>query len=115
MYRIVSVGGTSPRTLGYIRHSSELDLDRYIGQIIGVVGENQLDRSLQLNLINAVRIDPLRTSGLPLAAPADSGTLTATPNSVPATQPTPQPATQPSQQPGDAFTPPAETSPTSPR
>lgn len=115
MYRVVSVGGTSPRTLGYIRHSSELDLDRYIGQIIGVVGENQLDRSLQLNLINAVRIDPLRTSGQPLAAPADSGTLTATPSSVPATQPTAlpntQPAATPTQQPGDSFTPPAETSP----
>lgn len=115
MYRIVSVGGTSPRTLGYIRHSSELDLDRYIGQIIGVVGENQLDRSLQLNLINAVRIDPLRTSGQPLAAPANSGTLTATPSTVPATQPTAQPAADQSPQPGDAFTPPAETSPTSPR
>lgn len=62
MYRIVSVGGTSPRTLGYIRKTSDLDLDRYLGQIVGVVGENQLDRSLMLNLINAVRVDPLRAT-----------------------------------------------------
>ncbi len=63
MYRVVSIGGTSPRTLGYIRKSSELDLDRYLGQVVGVVGENQLDRSLMLNLINAVRVDPLRATG----------------------------------------------------
>lgn len=63
MYRVVSVGGTSPRTLGYIRKTSDLDLDRYLGQIVGVVGENQLDRSLMLNLINAVRVDPLRATG----------------------------------------------------
>jgi hypothetical protein len=108
MYRVVSVGGTSPRTLGYVRHSSELDLDRYIGQIIGVVGENQLDRSLQLNLINAVRIDPLRTSGQPIAAPASSGEITTTPGAAPAQpveQPATQPETQPGTQPGDSFTP----------
>jgi hypothetical protein len=108
MYRVVSVGGTSPRTLGYIRHSSELDLDRYIGQIIGVVGENQLDRSLQLNLINAIRIDPLRTSGQPIAAPASNGEVTTTPGAAP-TIPSQPPATQPGNQPGtqtgDSFTP----------
>jgi hypothetical protein len=62
MYRVVSVGGTSPRTLGYVRRSSELDLDRYIGSVVGVIGEAQLDRSLMLNLINPVRVDPLRSA-----------------------------------------------------
>lgn len=62
MYRVVSVGGTSPRTLGYVRRSSELDLDRYIGSVVGVIGEAQLDRSLMLNLITPVRVDPLRSA-----------------------------------------------------
>lgn len=62
MYRVVSVGGTSPRTLGYVRRSSELDLDRYIGSVVGVIGETQLDRSLMLNLITPVRVDPLRSA-----------------------------------------------------
>lgn len=62
MYRVVSVGGTSPRTLGYVRKSSELDLDRYIGSVVGVIGEAQLDRSLMLNLITPVRVDPLRSA-----------------------------------------------------
>ncbi len=82
MYRVVSVGGTSPRTLGYIRKGSELDLDRYLGQIVGVVGENALDRSLQLNLITPVRIDPLRS----VATPATK---------QPATQPTAKPEVEP--------------------
>lgn len=62
MYRVVSVGGTSPRTLGYVRKTSELDLDRYIGSVVGVIGDADLDRSLMLNLINPVRVDPLRSA-----------------------------------------------------
>lgn len=62
MYRIVSVGTTAPRTLGYIRKTEQLDLDRYLGQVVGVIGERSIDRSLQLNLIDAVRVDPLRTT-----------------------------------------------------
>lgn len=79
MYRVVSVGGTSPRTLGYIRKTSDLDLDRYLGQIVGVVGENQLDRSLMLNLINAVRVDPLRATGNPVTPAQTTETTPAQP------------------------------------
>jgi hypothetical protein len=61
MYRIVSVGTTAPRTLGYIRKTETMDLDRYLGQVVGVIGERSIDRSLQLNLIDAVRVDPLKT------------------------------------------------------
>ncbi|HYF14702.1 MAG TPA: hypothetical protein VD971_06485 [Phycisphaerales bacterium] len=72
MYRVVSVGGSSPRTLGYIRKSAETDLDRYLGSVVGVIGESSIDRSLQLNLITPVRVDPLRSapeSALPQAEP----------------------------------------------
>jgi hypothetical protein len=62
MYRIVSVGTTAPRTLGYIRKTEAMDLDRYLGQVVGVIGERSIDRSLQLNLIDAVRVDPLKTT-----------------------------------------------------
>jgi hypothetical protein len=60
MYRIVSVGGVTPRTLGYLRRSDTVDLDKVVGQVVGVIGDAQLDRSLQLNLITPVQVDVLR-------------------------------------------------------
>ncbi len=82
MYRVVSVGGSAPRTLGYIKKSDDLDLDRYMGMIVGVIGERSLDQSLQLNLINPVRVDPLRSSAgleVPLATtPAPAPTTVTT-------------------------------------
>ncbi|HEX2838249.1 MAG TPA: hypothetical protein VHN77_09010 [Phycisphaerales bacterium] len=75
MYRIVSVGGSAPKTLGYIK-KGELDLDKYLGMIVGVIGDRTMDQSLQLNLINPVRVDPLRSS-------LDT-TVTATPAHTPA-------------------------------
>jgi hypothetical protein len=71
MYRVVSVGGTSPRTLGYIRKTDQLDLDRYLGQVVGVIGQAEVDRSLQLNLITPVVVDPLK-SDLPAGIPTES-------------------------------------------
>lgn len=62
MYRIVSVGGVTPRTLGYLRKTSNFDLDTMIGQVVGVIGEAELDRSLQLNLITPVHLDVLKYS-----------------------------------------------------
>jgi hypothetical protein len=61
MYRVVSVGTSGSRTLGYIRKTAEMDLDQYLGQVVGVIGDRSIDRSLQLNLINAIRVDPLRS------------------------------------------------------
>lgn len=79
MYRVVSVGTSGSRTLGYIRKTAEMDLDQYLGQVVGVIGERSIDRSLQLNLINAIRVDPLRSADA--AAPA--ATTTATPDGEP--------------------------------
>lgn len=75
MYRVVSVGGTSPKTLGYIRKTAELDLDKHLGQIVGVVGETSIDRSLQLNLITPVVVDPLQNdaaTGVPAQQPPEN-------------------------------------------
>ncbi len=62
MYRIVSVGATAPRTLGYLRASSQFDLDSMLGQVVGVIGDAQVDRSLQLNIITPVTVDALRAT-----------------------------------------------------
>lgn len=61
MYRVVSVGGSAPKTLGYIKKADQ-DLDKYLGMIVGVIGDRNLDQALQLNLITPVRVDPLRSS-----------------------------------------------------
>jgi hypothetical protein len=59
MYRVVSVGG-SPRTLGYLKESKDTDLTKMIGQVIGVIGESTLDRSLKLNIIDPVKVVTLK-------------------------------------------------------
>jgi len=60
MFRVVSIGGGSPRTLGYLKDSPEFALIGKVGALIGVIGEAQLDRSLMLNIITPVRIDVLK-------------------------------------------------------
>ena len=61
MYRIVSVGGVAPRTLGYIKEKPEFKLVEKLGLVVGVVGEATMDRSLQLNVITPVVVDVLRS------------------------------------------------------
>jgi hypothetical protein len=63
MYRIVSVGGVSPRTLGYLKDDADMNLLGKIGAVVGVVGEAQVDRSLMLNVITPVRVDVLKPKG----------------------------------------------------
>ncbi|CAG0964868.1 hypothetical protein PHYC_00926 [Phycisphaerales bacterium] len=81
MYRVVSVGAAAPRTLGYLRQTDVVNLDDMLGQVIGVVGEAQLDRSLQLNIITPVHVDVLRS------AAASNSTATVTPTATPADVP----------------------------
>jgi hypothetical protein len=109
MYRVVSVGGSSPRTLGYVRKSSELDLDRYIGSVVGVIGEAQLDRSLMLNLITPVRVDPLRSADKLGIMPGVKNSETA-PATTPAT--TTQPTNPASATPAEQETTPGTGDPT---
>ncbi len=71
MYRIQSVGGVTPRTLGYLKPSEtvdgqgSLDIKSKIGLIVGVIGEASIDPTLQLNIVSPVRVDPLRASTSP--------------------------------------------------
>lgn len=71
MYRIQSVGGVTPRTLGYLKPSEAtdaqgaLDIKSKIGLIVGVIGEASIDPTLQLNIVSPVRVDPLRASTTP--------------------------------------------------
>jgi hypothetical protein len=70
MYRIVSVGGVSPRTLGYLKDDAEMNLLGKIGAVVGVIGDAQVDRSLMLNIITPVRVDVLKPKGEAEAAAA---------------------------------------------
>lgn len=70
MYRVVSVGGTAPRTLGYLRKTDKFELDKMVGTVVGIIGEAQLDRSLQLNIITPVQVDALRSVPAAAAQPA---------------------------------------------
>jgi hypothetical protein len=69
MYRIQSVGGSSSRTLAYVRPSEVLNIDSRLGQIVGVLGESTLDPSLRLTVINPVRVDALEASATAVVEP----------------------------------------------
>ncbi len=72
MYRLQSVaGGISPRTIGYIKPSSELDLPSKLNQVVGIIGEIKMDPAMSLNMISAQRIDILQA--------ADGGPVRAVP------------------------------------
>lgn len=89
MYRVVSVGGTAPRTLGYLRRSDKFDLDKMLGLVVGVIGDAQLDRSLQLNIITPVHVDLLRSNpGGTLQAPQPVAPMNPAPAATPTTTPT---------------------------
>jgi hypothetical protein len=75
MYRVVSVGGTS-RTLGYLKASDSIDMNKMLGQVIGVIGDASMDRSLMLNIITPVKIDTLKVA-------SDSKTGTASTDAQP--------------------------------
>jgi hypothetical protein len=59
MYRVQSVGDAVPRTLGYLRPDDKLELEKKIGQVVGVSGEPTMDKALKLNVLTAKRVDIL--------------------------------------------------------
>ncbi len=70
MYRIVSVSGLVPHTVGYIDpRNSTLDIESKLGKIVGILGESQLDEALQLRIIHPERIDVLTPESLGLTQP----------------------------------------------
>lgn len=64
MFRVVSVGGVAPRTLGYLRPTQDYPLKQMVGQVVGVIGDATLDASLKLNVITPVRVDVMRPGEL---------------------------------------------------
>jgi hypothetical protein len=64
MFRVVSVGGVAPRTLGYLRPTQDFTLREMVGQVVGVIGDATLDPSLKLNVITPVRVDVMRPGEL---------------------------------------------------
>jgi len=60
MYRLQSVGTTAPPTIGYLAPKPELQLKSKLGMVVGVVGEQTMDRSLNLNVVNPMRVDVLQ-------------------------------------------------------
>jgi len=79
MYRVQANDGTA-RTLGYIKPDALPNLASMLGKTVGVVGEQGLDETLKLNVIRAVRVDPITI--MP-AAPSPMSTPAATPAATP--------------------------------
>lgn len=70
MYRVQSVGDVHARTLGYITPNDELSLDGKVGQVVGIIGQSQLDSGLRLNVIAPVRVDILKPGESKVITPA---------------------------------------------
>ncbi len=60
MYRVQAVGGASAgRTLAYMKPQDGVSADRFIGAIVGVVGQTNIEPTLKINIVTPIRIDPL--------------------------------------------------------
>lgn len=95
MYRVVSVGTAAPKTLGYLKPGSDWDLDKLLGLVIGVIGNAEIDRSLQLNIITPVRVDVLRAEGEGKSFQIESAPKTSEAVSTPVSAPAPEAAAIP--------------------
>lgn len=95
MYRVTSVGGTAPRTLGYIKKTDRFELDAMLGRVVGVIGDAVIDRSLQLNIITPVYVDQLRSDGSREAVPTADGSPNVAPPAGAQGAPTATPMTWP--------------------
>jgi hypothetical protein len=81
MYRVVSIGGAAARTLGYLKPTPEINLDKMLGQVVGVIGEASMDRSLKLNIISPLKVEVLRSA--PEAAEPTTGATATVPDVQP--------------------------------
>lgn len=61
MYRIVSISGMVPRTIGYVNPDAGqgLGLQGKLGEIVGILGDAQFDEALQLRIVRPTRVDVL--------------------------------------------------------
>jgi len=70
LFRIVSVGRGTPRTLGYLRPDSAPNLSAMLGGVVGVVGERRLEAGL--NVVTPERVDRLQPAAT-VSVPDDGG------------------------------------------
>jgi len=71
MYRVQSVGDAVARTLGYLKPDPKMELEKKIGQIVGIAGESSMDSALKLNVLTATRVDVLAAAATQEAAATD--------------------------------------------
>lgn len=71
MYRVQSVGDAVARTLGYLKPDPKLELEKKIGQVVGIAGESSMDGALKLNVLTATRVDVLAAATTQEAAAPD--------------------------------------------
>lgn len=76
MLRVQAISGGGPRTLAYVRPESVAGIEGKVGQVVGIVGEQAMDASLNLNIITPSRVDVLEAGApaVPAASPA-AGTV----------------------------------------
>ena len=69
MYRVVSIAGLVPHTVGYIDpQNTDLNIASHLGKIVGILGDAHLDEVLQLRIVRPTRIDVLTAESLGLPA-----------------------------------------------
>lgn len=86
MYRLQSVGGVVPRTLGYVKPQEQLQLPAKLGMVVGLIGQANLDPSLRLSIFDAVRVDVLKAADN-VAPASNSAPPENPPDATPAEEP----------------------------
>ncbi len=62
MYRVQAMSTGSARTLAYVKPDPALKLDGRVGQIVGIIGTQKVDPTVQLNIITPIRVDVLEAT-----------------------------------------------------
>lgn len=83
MFRVESVGGV-PHTIGYVKPDAKRNLDVLVGRIVGIIGDTQMDRTLNVQLITPTRIDELKDAAGQNLTPPKAPDLGNQPDAAPA-------------------------------
>ncbi|QQS08517.1 MAG: hypothetical protein IPK69_11060 [Phycisphaerales bacterium] len=83
MFRVESVGGI-PHTIGYVKPDTKRNLDVLVGRIVGIIGDTQMDPTLNVQLITPTRIDELKDAAGQNLTPPQAPDLGTQPNAAPA-------------------------------
>jgi len=72
LYRLTSIDGAAPRTLAYITPEEGLELDSKTGAIVGIIGENSLDRNPSVTIVRPRTVDVLQAARAQRPVTADA-------------------------------------------